>query len=338
MKKLISLEDHIFIAGASGMVGSSILRILKQSGYGNKEKGGAIYAPSRQDLDLSDHYSVLNWFQEFNPSVVIVAAGRVGGISANATYPADFILDNLKIQTNIIEIAWKNKVRRLLFLGSSCIYPKNANQPLKEEYLLNNSLEPTNEWYAIAKIAGIKLCQALRIQYGFDAISLMPTNLYGQGDNYKISESHVLPSLIRKFDEATKNNFDSVKCWGTGNPKREFLHVDDLAKACLYVLENWDPSSDSFQINENNYPLAFLNVGSGEEVSIKKLAELIAKEFKFKGSIVWDKKKPDGTKRKLLSIEKIKKLGWSSSISLEEGIKKTISSYKEDLKHKNIRF
>ena len=338
MKKLISLDDHIFIAGASGMVGSSILRILKQSGYGRKDRGGAIYAPNRKDLDLSDHSSVLKWFQQFNPTVVILAAGKVGGISANANYPADFILENLKIQTNIVEIAWKNNVRRLLFLGSSCIYPKNANQPLKEEYLLNNSLEPTNEWYAIAKIAGIKLCQALRIQYGFDAISLMPTNLYGQGDNYKVSESHVLPSLIRKFDEATKNNFDSVKCWGTGNPKREFLHVDDLAKACLYVLENWEPSSENSPLDENKYPLSFLNVGSGEEVSIKKLAELIAKEFKFKGSIIWDKTKPDGTRRKLLSIEKIKELGWSSSITLEEGIKKTILSYKQDLENKNIRF
>ncbi len=338
MKKLITPEDHIFIAGASGMVGSSIFRTLKQSGYGNKDKGGAIYTPSRKDLDLSDHSSVLNWFQEFNPTVVIVAAGKVGGISANATYPADFILENLKIQTNIVEIAWKNKVRRLLFLGSSCIYPKNAKQPLKEEYLLNNSLEPTNEWYAIAKISGIKLCQALRIQHGFDAISLMPTNLYGQGDNYKISESHVLPALIRKFDEATKNNLDSVKCWGTGKPKREFLHVDDLAKACIYVLENWDPSSDKFQLDQNNYPLAFLNVGSGEEVSIKKLAELIANEFGFKGSIIWDTTKPDGTPRKLLNVEKLKKIGWEPTISLNFGIKKTINSYKSELINKTLRY
>ena len=283
MKKLISFDDRIFIAGASGMVGSSIFRTLKNAGYGQSERNGVIFTPSRKELDLSDHLNVFNWFKKFNPSVVIIAAGKVGGIYANANCPADFILENLKIQTNIIEIAWKLKVKRLLFLGSSCIYPKYAKQPLKEEYLLNNSLEPTNEWYAIAKISGIKLCQALRIQYGFDAISLMPTNLYGPGDNYKTSQSHVLPALIRKFDEAVKNNIDSVRCWGTGDPKREFLHVDDLGKACLYVLENWDPSSDKYRLDENNYPLAFLNVGSGEEVTIKKLAELIANEFGFKG-------------------------------------------------------
>ena len=206
MKKLISPDDHIFIAGASGMVGSSIFRIFKNAGYGNKSDGGFIYAPTRKELDLSNYSSVKNWFEKFNPSVVIIAAGKVGGISANANFPADFILENIKIQTNIIEIAYKHNVKSLLFLGSSCIYPKYASQPIKEEYLLNNSLEPTNEWYAIAKIAGIKLCQALRIQYGFDAISLMPTNLYGPGDNYKIAQSHVIPALIRKFDEPLKPN------------------------------------------------------------------------------------------------------------------------------------
>ena len=337
MKKLISLKDHIFIAGAYGMVGSSIYRTFKEAGYGQKNLGGVIYAPSRNELDLLDYSSVLDWFQKFKPSVVVIAAGKVGGISANANYPADFILENLKIQTNIIEIAWKLKVKRLLFLGSSCIYPKYAKQPLKEEYLLNNSLEPTNEWYAIAKISGIKLCQALRIQYGFDAISLMPTNLYGPGDNYKTSQSHVLPALIRKFDEATKNNHDSVICWGTGNPKREFLHVDDLGKACLYVLENWNPSSENSPLDENNYPLAFLNVGSGEEVTIKMLAELVANEFGFKGSIIWDTKKPDGTPRKLLDVKKIKKIGWSPSINLKIGIKETVKSYRSELMNKKIR-
>ncbi len=338
MTKLISLDDRIFIAGASGMVGSSILRTLKNAGYGHKDSSGVILAPSRKELDLSDYSNVWDWFQKFKPNVVIIAAGKVGGINANANYPADFILENLKIQTNLIEIAWKFKVKRLLFLGSSCIYPKFAKQPLKEEYLLNNSLEPTNEWYAIAKISGIKLCQALRIQYGFDAISLMPTNLYGPGDNYKNSQSHVLPALIRKFDEALKNNIDSVKCWGTGNPKREFLHVDDLGKACLYVLENWDPSSENSPLDENNYPLAFLNVGSGEEVTIKKLAELIANEFQFKGSIIWDTSKPDGTPRKLLDVEKIKQIGWKPSINLEFGIRETVKSYKSELFNKTLRY
>ena len=337
MKKLISLDDHIFIAGASGMVGSSIYRTFKEAGYGKKDLGGEIYTPSRNELDLLDYSSVLDWFQKFKPSVVIIAAGKVGGISANANCPADFILENLKIQTNIIEIAWKLKVKRLLFLGSSCIYPKYATQPLKEEYLLNNSLEPTNEWYAIAKISGIKLCQALRIQYGFDAISLMPTNLYGPGDNYKTSQSHVLPALIRKFDEAVKNNLNTVECWGNGTPKREFMHVDDLGKACLYVLENWDPCAKNSSLDENNYPLAFLNVGSGEEVTIKELGELIAHELDFKGSIVWDERKPNGSPRKLLNIEKIKSIGWTPTISLKEGIKKTLITYKEDLINKILR-
>ena len=337
MKKLISLDDHIFIAGATGMVGSSIYRTFKEAGYGKKDLGGEIYTPSRNELDLLDYSSVLDWFQKFKPSVVIIAAGKVGGISANANCPADFILENLKIQTNIIEIAWKLKVKRLLFLGSSCIYPKYAKQPLKEEYLLNNSLEPTNEWYAIAKISGIKLCQALRIQYGFDAISLMPTNLYGPGDNYKTSQSHVLPALIRKFDEAVKNNLNTVECWGNGTPKREFMHVDDLGKACLYVLENWDPCAKNSSLDENNYPLAFLNVGSGEEVTIKELGELIAHELDFKGSIVWDESKPNGSPRKLLNIEKIKSIGWTPTISLKEGIKKTLITYKEDLINKILR-
>ena len=337
MKKLISPDDHIFIAGASGMVGSSIFRIFKKAGYGNKSNGGFIYAPTRKELDLSDYASVRNWFEKFNPTVVIIAAGKVGGISANANYPADFILENIKIQTNIIDIAYKHNVKRLLFLGSSCIYPKYASQPIKEEYLLNNSLEPTNEWYAIAKIAGIKLCQALRIQYGFDAISLMPTNLYGPGDNYKIAQSHVLPALIRKFDQAVKTNLSTVECWGDGTPKREFMHVDDLGKACLYVLENWDPCADNSPLDDNNYPLAFLNVGSGEEVTIKELAELIAHELDFTGSILWDESKPNGNPRKLLDIEKIKSIGWTPTISLKEGIKKTLVNYKEDLRNKILR-
>ena len=338
MKKLISKSDRIFIAGASGMVGSSIYRVLKESGYGNKDNGGIIFKPTRKELNLLNHNDVLDWFNFHKPNVVIIAAGKVGGIKANKEYPADFILENLKIQTNIIEISWHLKIKRLLFLGSSCIYPKNAKQPLKEKYLLNNSLEPTNEWYAIAKISGIKLCQALRIQYGFDAISLMPTNLYGPGDNYKLDESHVLPALIRKFDEALKNNHNTVTCWGTGKPLREFLHVDDLAIACLYVLENWMPPLKIYENKEEFDSLGYLNVGSGEEISIKSLAELIAKEIGFKGEIIWDTDKPDGTPRKLLNIDKIRKIGWNSKIKLNEGIKSTIFDYKRELKDEILRF
>ena len=338
MRKLISLNDHIFIAGSTGMVGSSIIRILKKNGYGDPNKGGLISVPSRKKLNLLDYTEVKSWFDNYKPDIVIVAAGKVGGINSNSNFPADFILENLKIQTNIIEIAWKSKVKRLLFLGSSCIYPKFAEQPLKEEYLLNNSLEPTNQWYAIAKISGIKLCQALRIQYGFDCISLMPTNLYGQGDNYKLTESHVLPALIRKFDEALKNKLDSVTCWGTGNPKREFLHVDDLARACLFVLENWNPvSHNKYKDNAKN-SLAFLNVGSGEEISIKDLAKLISSKIGFKGEIIWDTSKPDGTPRKLLDITKIKNLGWDPKIDLDSGIKMTIESYKKELLNNILRY
>ena len=336
MKKLISKDDNIFIAGSSGMVGKSLCQVFQNAGYcGTKGKGG-ILSPSRKELNLLDYDQVSNWFKKNQPTVVIIAAGKVGGISANTNYPADFILENLKIQNNIIEISWKQNIKRLLFLGSSCIYPKYSEQPLREEYLLEKSLEPTNEWYAIAKIAGIKLCQALRIQYGFDAISLMPTNLYGPGDNYSLTDSHVLPALIRKFDEAKKENINNVTCWGTGCPKREFLHVEDLSKACLYVLENWNPSAKYFPTQEKN-PLSFLNVGSGEEVSIKELAELIAKEIGYQGDIKWDNSKPDGTPRKLLNINRIKEIGWEPSITLRDGIKDTIRQYNNEIKNKTIR-
>jgi len=337
MKKLISLDDHIFIAGAGGMVGSCLQRILRAAGYGDISKGGKLYTPNRKELNLLNFDEVFKWFKKFNPTVVIIAAGKVGGINANSSYPADFILENLKIQTNVIELSWKFNVKRLLFLGSSCIYPKHAKQPIKEDYLLDSSLEPTNEWYSISKIAGIKLCQALRIQYGFDAISLMPTNLYGPNDNYSESKSHVLPALIKKFEEAKKDNLSSVNCWGTGLPKREFLHVEDLAKACLYVLENWNPSAIDSPLDELNNKLSFLNVGSGEEISIKDLAELISKETGYKGEIIWDTSKPDGTPRKLLNTNKIRSIGWRPSISLKDGIRDTIIHYKNELRNKTIR-
>ena len=234
MSSLLKADDSFFIAGARGMAGSAICRALRDRGFGDPAKGGILLTPTREELDL-DGESVKKWYEEYKPNIVILAAAKVGGIVANDSYPADFLLENLKIQTNVIETAWRAGVRRLLFLGSSCIYPKFAEQPIREESLMSGTLEPTNQWYAIAKIAGIKLCESLRQQYGFDAISLMPTNLYGPGDNYHPKNSHVLPSFIRRFHEAKQSGLDSVTCWGTGSPFREFLHVDDLGDACVLL-------------------------------------------------------------------------------------------------------
>ena len=313
-------ENKIFIAGHKGMVGSAIVRNLKNNGYLN------LLTAKRKDLDLTDQLSVKNWYGINKPDVVIIAAAKVGGIIANSTLPTQFLLDNLKIQNNLIEGAWVNGVERLLFLGSSCIYPKFASQPIKEESLLSNSLESTNQWYAIAKIAGIKLCEALNIQYGFDAISLMPTNLYGPGDYYHPEKSHVIPALISKFDRAAKNNLESVVCWGSGSPQREFLYVDDLADACKFVLENWKPDKEEIK---------YLNVGTGNDMKIKKIAETIAEKCGFKGEILWDFSKPDGTPKKQLDISKIKSLGWEPKTSFDEGLNLTISNYRY-LKNKNM--
>ena len=328
--KKISIEDKIFIAGARGMAGSAINKIFRNAGYGDKESG-LILTPSRNELDLLDFNSVHQWFKKNKPNVVIIAAAKVGGIHANASMPMDFILENLKIQTNLIENSSIFGVKRLLFLGSSCIYPKFSQQPIVEEELLTGSLENTNEWYAIAKIAGIKLCEAMRIQNGFDAICLMPTNLYGPGDNYHPLNSHVFASLIRKFYEAKKNNEKIVKCWGSGNVFREFMHVDDLASAALFALENWDPNQSSSPRDKNGNPLIFLNVGTGKEITIKDLAKKIANKSQFKGEIFWDKTKPDGTFRKLLSIRRMKELGWSAKISLDDGIHQTFSQIGKEL-------
>ncbi len=330
-EKLINYSERIFVAGSSGMVGKSTCRILKNSGYGSKKYGGEIISPSRKDLNLLDTDAVKFWFKKNQPTVVILAAAKVGGIYANSTYPADFIYENLKIQTNVIEAAWKYGVKRLLFLGSSCIYPKYADQPIQEESLLTGALEPTNEWYAISKISGIKLCQALRKQYNFDAISLMPTNLYGTGDNYHPENSHVMPSLIRKFCNAVNSSSKDVVCWGTGEPLREFLHVDDLARAIVFALENWDPNDSLSPRDQEKEPYSFLNVGTGKDISIKELALKISKKVGFKGNLVWDSSKPNGTPRKLLNIEKIKKLGWEPIISLDKGIERTIAEYKNTL-------
>ena len=326
----IKKNNSIFIAGNNGMVGSSIKRSLEKNGYDN------LLLPNREDLDLLNYQKVKIWFEKNKPEIVILAAAKVGGIQANYKYPADFILENLKIQTNIIENAWQNGTKRLLFLGSSCIYPKFAKQPIKEEYLLNGPLENTNESYAIAKIAGIKLCSALRSQYGFDAISLMPTNLYGQGDNYNIHNSHVMPALIRKFYNAKVNEESEVICWGTGAPKREFLYVDDLADACIFVLENINTKEqlNNRMISELD---GILNIGTGIDISIKNLAELISSELNYKGAIRWDSSKPDGTPKKLLDVSKASKLGWKAKTSLKEGIKLTISHFINELNSNSLR-
>ena len=327
ISKKIDLSEKIFIAGGSGMVGNSVYRIFKSSGYGSKTHNGKILKPNRKELNLLDTEAVRKWFILNKPSVVILAAAKVGGISANATYPADFLFQNLKIQTNVIEASWETGVKRFLFLGSSCIYPKFAQQPIKESSLLTGPLEATNEWYAIAKIAGIKLCQSLRKQYNFDAISLMPTNLYGTGDNYHPINSHVMPSLIRKFCNALKFSSKEVSCWGTGNALREFMHVDDLGKAILFALENWDPADPNSPLDDNNEPLTFLNVGTGKDITIKELAKKISDKIGYKGKIIWDQTKPDGTPRKLLNIDKIKSIGWEPQICLEDGINKTIKEF-----------
>ena len=328
MKKLITLNEKIFIAGANGMVGNAIKRILEKSGYGNSRNEGELYTPSRKELDLTNYQEVKEWFEKYKPTIVIVAAAKVGGILANANQPASFILENLKIQTNIIENAWLMGVKRLLFLGSSCIYPKFSSQPIKEEYLLDGSLEETNEYYAIAKIAGLKLCDSLRIQHGFDCISLMPTNLYGPGDNYHKENSHVMAAFIRKFIESKKESAKNVICWGSGNPLREFLHVDDLAKASLFCLEYWNPDSENAPKNKYGNLLTHLNVGTGKVITIYDLAKKIAKLTDYQGEIIWDKSKPDGTPIKQLDISKISELGWSPKIKLDEGISETINIFK----------
>ena len=322
---LIDLEDKIFIAGHKGMAGKSILKALREKGYRN------FVLANREDLDLLNPIQVMDWFNQNKPNIVVLAAAKVGGILANNSYPYDFLLENLKINTNVIESSFKNKTKRLLFLGSSCIYPKFADQPIKEESLLKGSLEPTNDCYAIAKITGIKLCNALRKQYNFDAISLMPTNLYGPGDNYHANNSHVIPGLINKFHYAKQNNIDFVDCWGTGNPMREFLHVNDLGSACVFALENWDPNAKNAPLDKNNNPLQILNVGTGKDISIKRLAEIISEIIEYKGQINWDHDKPDGTPKKLLNVEKINNLGWHSSIPLIDGLKDTYKCFLREL-------
>ena len=322
--ELISKFDKVVVFGSNGLAGSAICRFLIKSGYKN------ILKPSRKEVNLLNFDEVKNWFYLKRPDIVFIAAAKVGGIHANDIYSADFILENLKIQNNIIENAWRHGVKKLLFLGSSCIYPKFAKQPISEEELLTSSLETSNQWYAIAKISGIKLCEALKKQYDFNAISLMPTNLYGPGDNYHPENSHVLASLIRRFCVAKFKNQKEVICWGSGSAFREFLHVDDLASACIFALEKWDQDSSNAPKDINNNPLRLLNVGTGKDISIRELANLISHIVGFNGEIVWDMSKPDGTPKKQLDVSRINNLGWRSKISLEEGLKETIKNFQDN--------
>ena len=324
-------QNHtIYVAGSEGMVGSAICRLLKKKGY--KDEGKKLLTIPRRELDLRDEKKLEDWFDSKRPDIVIIAAAKVGGILANKQKPVDFLLDNLKIQNNLIEKSYKFGVKRLLFLGSSCIYPKFAKQPIKENYLLTDYLESTNEYYAIAKIAGLKLCEAFRRQYNFDAITLMPTNLYGPKDNYDPKESHVMAAFIRKFYEAKKYNKKQVICWGTGKPLREFLYVDDLAEACLFILENWFPVNNDSKSNTKEDQTCWLNVGSENEISIKNLAEKISRIISYEGEIIWDTNMPDGTPRKKLDTRKINKIGWSAKTDLKEGIEKTIKSFEQEIR------
>lgn len=297
-------SDRIFVAGHRGLVGSGIVRELQRRGFGNLLLRGS------SELDLRNQDAVETFFRAERPRYVFLAAAKVGGIHANNAYPAEFIRDNLQIQTNVIDSAWRAGVAKLCFLGSSCIYPKFAVQPMREDALLTGPLEPTNEWYAIAKIAGIKMCQAYRRQYGFNAISLMPTNLYGPGDNFDLQNSHVLPALIRRFHEATTRGDEAVVVWGTGSPRREFLHVDDLADAVVHLMQVYDGED-------------LVNVGCGDDISIRELAELVARVIGFEGRIEFDPSKPDGTPRKLLDVGRLTALGWRPRIGLEDGIRET---------------
>jgi GDP-L-fucose synthase len=306
----LNQDSRIYVAGHRGLVGAAVVRALQQQGYRN------LLLRTHQELDLTDQTAVREFFDRERPAAVIMAAARVGGIHANSTRPALFIRDNLLIQDNVIDAAHRSGVAKFVFLGSSCIYPKLAPQPIKEEYLLTGPLEPTNEWYAVAKIAGVKMCQAYRREYGFNAISLMPTNLYGPGDNFDLQNSHVLPALIRRFHEAKLRGDETLSIWGTGTPRREFLHVDDLADAVIYLLKTYEDES-------------IVNIGWGEDITIRELAELVMAASGYQGRLVFDPSKPDGTPRKLLDTTRLTGLGWRPKISLKEGIETTYAWFRE---------
>jgi len=308
----------IYVAGHNGMVGGAIVRDLQQKGFTN------ILTKNRKELDLLNQKDVDSFFEENKPEYVFLAAAKVGGIIGNRESPADFIYENLMIESNIIHASYKNKVKKLLFLGSSCIYPKFAQQPMTEDVLLTSSLEPTNEYYAVAKIAGIKLCEAYRRQYGCNFISVMPTNLYGKGDSYNLNNSHVIPAMIRKFHEAKENKSPTVTVWGTGTPMREFLYADDLANACTFLMENY---------NEEQH----INIGTGIDVTIKELAETVGEIVGYDGEIVFDTTKPDGTPRKLLDVTKLHNLGWKHSIELKDGLRMAYTEFLEELSTSSLR-
>lgn len=309
--------SRIYVAGHSGLVGSAICRKLEQEGYKH------LVTRKHNELDLCDAIAVNQFFKEEQPEYVFLAAAVVGGIHANDTQPVRFLRENLLIQTNVIDSAYKHGVKKLVFLGSTCIYPRECPQPIKEDYLLTGELEKTNEWYAIAKITGIKLCQAYRKEYGFNAISLMPTNLYGPHDNFDLQNSHVLPALIRKFHEGKVNHIESVEVWGSGKPNREFLYIDDLAEACHFLMQHYDDGS-------------IINIGTGDDISIGKLAELIRDVVGYQGNIIFDSSKPDGTPKKVTDVTKLNKLGWKSNTGLKEGIEKTYAWYKNSLANEII--
>lgn len=303
---------RIFIAGGRGLVGSAVVRHLRSEGFTH------LLTPTRAELDLTDQTAINAFFERERPEYVFLVAGKVGGILANSTHPADFLRDNILIQALVIDAAHRYGVRKLLDLGSSCIYPKQAPQPMTEDCLLTSALEPTNEWYAVAKITGLKMCQAFHRQYGFNAISLMPTNLYGPGDNFDLESSHVLPAMLRKFHDAKATGASEVVLWGTGAPRREFLFVEDLADACLFVMRNYDGEQ-------------FLNVGTGQDLSIRELADRVAEVTGYRGGIAWDSSKPDGTARKLLDVSRLQALGWKAKTSLADGLR---ISYEWFLEHR----
>ncbi len=309
---MLNKKSKILVAGSNGMVGSSIVRNLESKGYLNIIKG------TRDDVDFTNQDETERYFCSEEPEYVFIAAAKAGGIMANKKYPGQFIYDNLMIQSNIIDTSYNYGIKKLLFLGSSCIYPKYSNLPISENQLLSGPLEPSNDSYAIAKIAGIKMCQAYRKQYNFNAISLMPTNLYGPNDNFHLENSHVLPALLRKFHEAKESNCSNVECWGDGSAMREFLHVDDLAEACYICMQTY---------NESEH----INVGTGEDVTIKELSETIVDIVGFSGKIDWDTSKPNGTPRKVLNVDKIKSLGWNQKVNLKDGIEKTYQWYKKNM-------
>jgi GDP-L-fucose synthase len=306
----ITHKSKIFVAGHTGLVGSSVLRALRREGFNN------LIVRAHRELDLTEQSAVRKFFDDERPDAVVMAAARVGGIYANNAHPAVFIRDNLLMQDNVIDSAYRSGVGKFLFLGSSCVYPKLAPQPIKEEYLLTGPLEPTNEWYAIAKIAGLKMCQAYRREFGFKAISLMPTNLYGPGDNFDLTDSHVLPALIRRFHDAKLRDDASVVVWGTGTPRREFLHVDDLADAVVFLLKSYDDER-------------IINIGWGQDVTIRELAEIVMSITAYKGSLVFDSSKPDGTPRKLLDVSRLNEIGWRPRIPLREGVESTYAWFRE---------